>query len=89
MAKDSDQTRTPKPKSNGSSGNGSAANLGFEAKLWPDLLSALGFEAATHTGKSGDGGVDATGEPRDRHHLQHQDEQREPHGELGERDSGR
>lgn len=30
--------------------------------LITDLLSALGFEAATHTGKSGDGGVDATGE---------------------------
>jgi restriction endonuclease Mrr len=26
------------------------------------LLSALGFEGAEHTGKSGDGGVDATGE---------------------------
>lgn len=27
-----------------------------------DLLSALGFEGAEHTGKSGDGGVDVTGE---------------------------
>jgi len=26
------------------------------------LLAALGFEGAEHTGKTGDGGVDATGE---------------------------
>ena len=36
-------------------------NKEFEI-LITHLLAALGFEGAEHTGKSGDGGVDATGE---------------------------
>jgi len=36
-------------------------NKEFEI-LITDLLSAVGFEGSEHTGKSGDGGVDATGE---------------------------
>lgn len=34
MAKGSDKALNGKVRANGANGNGSAANLGFEAKLW-------------------------------------------------------